>query len=121
MSISRIERLQSLDLFRGLTIFLLLAEGTNLYYFLNVAVPENSIFQKITLQLYHAEWNGMHFWDLIQPYFTYIVGIGMAFSLKNRWDRGDTWIATFKHIIFRCGILFLLGIVLQSFYKEKIV
>jgi len=99
----------------------LLAEGTNLYYFLNVAVPVNSIFHKITLQLYHAEWNGMRFWDLIQPYFTYIVGIGMAFSLKKRWDRGDTWISTFKHILFRCSILFLLGIGLQCVYREKLV
>ncbi len=121
MSKPRIERLQSLDFFRGLTMLLLLAEGTNLFYFLNVAVPENSIFQKVTIQLYHAEWHGMRFWDLIQPYFTFIIGIAMAFSLKKRWDAGARWMDTFKHIIFRCCILFLLGIVLQSWYKGKLV
>jgi predicted acyltransferase len=102
-------------------MLLLLAEGTNLFYFLNVAVPENSIFHKFTLQFYHAEWNGMRFWDLIQPYFTYIVGIGMAFSLKKRWDSGDTWMDTLKHIILRCVILFILGIFLQSCYRGKLV
>ncbi len=115
------ERLLSLDLFRGLTMVLLLAEGTNLYYLLNVAVPENSIFHKITIQFYHAEWHGMHFWDLIQPYFTFIVGVAMAFSVKKRWDAGDRWVETFKHIVFRCIILFFLGIILQSGYRGKLV
>ena len=121
MPVSYKERVLSLDLFRGLTMLLLLAEGTNLYYFLNVAVPENSIFHKFTLQFYHAEWHGMRFWDLIQPYFTYVVGVAMAFSLKKRWEGGASWMETFKHIIFRCVILFFLGIVLQSCYKEKLV
>jgi predicted acyltransferase len=121
MSRPHIERLQSLDFLRGLTMLLLLAEGARLFYFLNVAVPEDSLFHKVTIQFYHAEWYGMHFWDLIQPYFTFIVGVGMAFSLKKRWDGGASWLETFKHILFRCIILFFLGIVLQSGYKGKLV
>jgi len=115
------ERLKSLDVFRGLTMFLLLTEGTNLFYFLNVAAPENSIYQKVALQLYHAEWHGMRFWDLIQPYFTFIVGVAMTFSLTKRAEKDEKWGETFKHIVFRCIILFLLGIVLQSGYREKLV
>lgn len=115
------ERLQSLDFFRGLTMLLLLAEGTNLYYFLNVAVPENSIYQKLTLQLYHAEWHGMHFWDLIQPYFTFIIGVAMVFSLKKRLSGGAGWSKTFTHMLFRCTALFFLGIMLQSIYEERLV
>jgi predicted acyltransferase len=121
MSQPHIERLQSLDIFRGFTMVLLLAEGTNLYYFLNVAVPENSIFHKLTLQLYHSNWNGLRFWDLIQPYFTFIVGVAMTFSLTKRAEKDEKWGETFKYIAFRCSILFLLGIVLQSGYREKLV
>ena len=120
MSISHNERVLSLDLFRGLTMLFLLAEGTNLYYFLNVAVPENSILHNITLQFYHAQWHGMRFWDLIQPYFTFIIGVAMAFSLKKRREGGEIWIETFQHIVFRCMILFFLGIMLQSGYRGKL-
>ncbi|MBI4680318.1 MAG: DUF5009 domain-containing protein [Nitrospirae bacterium] len=115
------ERLMSLDLFRGITMLLLLAEGTHLYYFLNVAAPENSIFQIIAKQLYHAKWHGMNFWDLIQPYFTFIIGVGMAFSLGKRWEGGASWFGTFKHMLFRCIILFFFGIILQSGYRDKLV
>lgn len=111
------ERLLSLDLFRGITMFLLLAEGTHIFYFLNAAVPGNIFFR----QFLHAEWQGMHFWDLIQPYFTFIVGIGMAFSLRKRHERGDSRAKTFKHIMLRCLILFFLGIMLQSVYRERLV
>ncbi len=121
MSKQHSERLQSLDLFRGITMLLLIAEGTNLYYFMNVAVPQDSIFSSLAKQFYHAQWHGMHFWDLIQPYFTFIVGVAMAFSLKKRQEKGDGWIQTFKHIVIRCVILFLLGIMLQSGYREKLV
>ncbi|RJR14841.1 MAG: DUF5009 domain-containing protein [Nitrospiraceae bacterium] len=113
------DRLFSLDLFRGLTMFLLILEGTNFYYFLNVAVPENSIFSIIAAQFYHAQWRGMNFWDLIQPYFTFIVGIAMAFSLRKRLEQGISWVKIFRHILFRCSVLFFLGIVLQITYREK--
>ena len=117
MSNPNSERLQSLDLFRGLTMLLLLAEGTHLFYFLNAAAPDNFLFR----QLLHAEWHGMRFWDLIQPYFTFVIGVAMAFSLNKRWGRGASWSETFKHILFRCIILFLLGILLQSLYRESLV
>jgi predicted acyltransferase len=113
------KRLLSLDLFRGITMLLLLAEGTHLFYFLNGLAPKNTFFDTIAKQLLHADWNGMHFWDLIQPYFTFMVGVAMAFSMKKRQERGETWIKTFKHILLRCAVLFLLGIILQSGYRDR--
>jgi predicted acyltransferase len=115
------ERLLSLDLFRGITMFLLIAEGANLYNFFNAVSPENSIFSTVAVQFYHAEWHGMHFWDLIQPYFTFIIGVAMAFSLKKRQERGDSWGKIFNHILFRSSVLFALGIMLQSVYREQFV
>ena len=94
------ERLLTLDLFRGITMFLLLAEGTHLFYFVNGVVPGNTLLSMLAEQFLHAEWHGMHFWDLIQPYFTFIIGVTMAFSLKKRWERGEIWTTTFKHILF---------------------
>jgi predicted acyltransferase len=113
------ERLLTLDLFRGITMLLLLAEGTYLFYFINGVVPQNTFLSKLAAQFLHAEWHGMHFWDLIQPYFTFIVGITMAFSLKKRWELGEDWVTTFKHILYRCAVLFFLGIILQSGYNDR--
>ncbi len=110
-------RLQSLDLFRGIIMFLLLAEGTHLFYLLNAAAPDNTLFK----QLLHAEWHGMRFWDLIQPYFTFIIGVAMAFSLSKRWDGKASWTETFKHMLFRCVFLFFLGIILQSLYRGMLI
>jgi predicted acyltransferase len=102
-------------------MFLLLAEGTHMFYFINGVVPENTFLGKLALQLLHAEWHGLHFWDLIQPYFTFIVGVAMAFSLNKRWRRGDSWSMTFRHMLVRCAVLFLLGVVLQIGYRERLV
>jgi predicted acyltransferase len=115
------ERLLSVDLFRGITMTLLLAEGSHLFYFINGVTPVNTILNTLAQQLLHAQWNGMHFWDLIQPYFTFIVGVAMAFSLKKRRERGENRKKTFQHIVFRCAVLFLLGLILQSGYKGKMV
>ena len=115
MSNLNTKRLQSLDLFRGITTLLLLVEGTHLFYFLNAAAPSNMFFK----QFLHAQWHGMRFWDLIQPYFTFIIGVAMAISLKKRMEQGAGWAGTFRHTLFRCAVLFLLGIMLQSFFKRE--
>ena len=114
-------RLRSLDVFRGITMFLLIAEGTRLYSALTKISSPDSILGKIVLQFHHHQWNGLHFWDLIQPYFMFIVGVAMVFSLKKRQESGATWGQTFQHIFFRCLILFLLGVILHCGYKGKLV
>ena len=32
----------------------------------------------------------MHFWDLIQPFFMFIVGVVMPYSFARRWARGES-------------------------------
>jgi len=115
------ERLLSLDLFRGITMFLLVAEGTRLYSALRKVGSPESFFGKLIMQFHHHEWNGLHFWDLIQPYFMFIVGVAMVFSLTKRWEMEAAWIQTFKHIVYRCFILFLLGVILHCGYSGKLV
>lgn len=102
-------------------MFLLIAEGTRLYSALRKAGSPESFYGKLIMQFHHHEWNGLHFWDLVQPYFMFIVGVAMVFSLTKRWERGDPWIQTFKHILYRCFILFLLGVILHCSYSGKLV
>ena len=115
------KRLLSLDLFRGLTMFLLIAEGRRFYDALNEMIPQDSALSGLIKNFYHHEWNGLYFWDLIQPFFMFIVGVAMVYSLQKRWDRGDTWNQTFKHILRRCLILFLFGVILACGWKKALV
>jgi len=86
------QRLVSLDVYRGITMFLLIAEAALVYDALLEFFPEGNTLHRVFLQFTHHEWNGLRFWDLIQPFFMFIVGVAMPFSLNKRLvvaeDRG---------------------------------
>ncbi len=103
------ERLISLDVFRGLTMFLLIGETTLLYEYLLQFTNENSLWHSFFLQFHHHPWNGLRFWDLIQPYFMFIVGVAMPFSFGARWANGQAWSTTLKHALIRSTTLLFLG------------
>jgi predicted acyltransferase len=102
-------RLLSLDFFRGVTMFLLVGEATALYALLGSQALQGTLLGAIGTQLDHHPWNGLRFWDLIQPFFMFIVGVAMPFSIGRRWERGDTWTQTFQHALRRSGLLLLFG------------
>ena len=77
-------RLLSLDAYRGLTMFLLMAEAAFVYQALTDYFPADSLGGHLIHQFHHHPWNGLRFWDLIQPFFMFIVGVAMPFSLKSR-------------------------------------
>ncbi|MDD8016307.1 MAG: DUF5009 domain-containing protein, partial [Acidobacteriota bacterium] len=81
-------RLRSLDFFRGLTMFLLIGEATHLYELLVAPAFQGTVVSAIGLQLHHHPWNGLRFWDLVQPFFMFIVGVAMPFSYGKRWEKG---------------------------------
>jgi predicted acyltransferase len=101
-------RLMSLDFFRGFTMFLLIAEGTRIYEHL-VAPELGSRMVAIGTQFHHHPWNGLRFWDLVQPFFMFIVGVAMPFSIGKRWERGDSWGAAFRHALQRSFLLLFFG------------
>jgi predicted acyltransferase len=103
------ERILSIDFFRGFTMFLLIGEFSELFNFLKDPYFDSTIFSFIATQVHHHPWNGLHFWDLIQPFFMFIVGVSMPFSFTKRWNRGDSWKATFLHTLKRSGVLLFLG------------
>jgi len=115
------ERLVSLDLFRGLTMFLLTAEGTELYHALITGTGEGSFVNMIMQQFHHHPWNGLRFWDLIQPFFMFIVGVAMPFSMAGRIKRGATRADNTKHILWRSFLLLLFGTGLHCVYNREIV
>src|SRR5438270_9628299 len=96
-------RLTSLDAFRGLAILgMLLVNNVAL----DTATPA---------PLTHAPWNGgVHFADLVYPWFLLIVGVAIPFSAAASRARGiPTWKYDLK-ILSRSVTLILLGCLLES-------
>ncbi|MBD0332483.1 MAG: DUF5009 domain-containing protein [Chitinophagaceae bacterium] len=102
-------RLISLDFFRGFIMVLLALESTGLYEHLSEAT-EGSSLHLLVQQFFHHPWNGLRFWDLIQPGFMFIAGTAMAYSLKRQREKGMTWLQSFQKILKRCFWLFFWGV-----------
>lgn len=114
-------RLVSLDLFRGLVMFLLVAEGAGLYHTWILATEPGTFMHGFATQFHHHPWNGLRFWDLVQPYFMFIVGVAMWFSVSKRTKRGDPRRKITSHILRRCLLLLTFGIGLHIGYNGKLV
>ncbi|HEY2930261.1 MAG TPA: DUF5009 domain-containing protein [Acidobacteriota bacterium] len=102
-------RLMSIDVFRGFTMFFLVGEATGIYDLLVSPQLNGTLVSAIATQFHHHPWNGLRFWDLIQPFFMFIVGAAMPFSIGRRLERGDTWAETFRHVLLRSFLLLLFG------------
>ena len=112
------ERMNSIDFFRGLTMFLLMGESTRLYS--QFSLFDNKFMQFLGTQLSHHEWHGMHFWDLIQPFFMFIVGVSIPLAVANRIKKGDSQRLITLHAVKRSFLLLFLGWALYCIEPGKI-
>ena len=103
------QRLLSLDFMRGFIMVLLITESTGLYEHLFKATEGNFLNHFIN-QFFHHPWNGLRFWDLIQPGFMYMAGVAMAYSLHKQEQAGLSWNQSFRKTLRRCGLLFFFGV-----------
>jgi predicted acyltransferase len=103
------QRLLSLDFMRGFIMVLLALESTGLYEHLFDATRGNGL-NNFFVQFFHHPWNGLRFWDLIQPGFMFMAGVSMAYSLNKQWSNGVSWNSSFKKILKRCFWLFFWGV-----------
>ncbi len=103
------QRLLSLDFLRGFIMVLLALESTRLYEHLSSAT-EGNLLNKFFQQFFHHPWNGLRFWDLVQPAFMFMAGTAMALSLHKQQQQGFSWNHSFKKILKRCGWLFFWGV-----------
>ncbi|HEX2968611.1 MAG TPA: DUF5009 domain-containing protein [Bacteroidales bacterium] len=97
-------RVTSIDFFRGFTMFLLAGEAAGIYETFNKF--DNPVMHFLGTQFSHHEWHGLHFWDLIQPFFMFIVGVAIPFAVANRIKKGDS-IAKIRNHAFRRAFLLL--------------
>ena len=91
------ERITSVDFFRGLTMFLLIGESTGMFHYFSEI--NTGLTQFLGTQLSHHEWHGLYFWDLIQPFFMFIVGVAIPFAVANRLKKGATNKSLYLHAL----------------------
>jgi predicted acyltransferase len=103
------DRVLSIDFFRGVVMFLLIAEATGFYDLLIASAFEGTFIYSIGLQFRHHPWSGLRLWDLGQPFFMFISGVAMYFSYNRRWEQGARWGDSLVHALKRSLLLFSLG------------
>lgn len=92
-------RILSVDIFRGLTIALMILVNTP------------GTWSNVYAPFLHANWHGYTPTDLVFPFFLFIVGTSIVFAYKNKKIDGSTY----KKITIRALKLIGLGLFLGAF------
>ncbi len=103
------QRLLSLDFMRGLIMVLLMLESARLYDNL-FEIAEGTGVDFFLIQFFHHPWNGLRFWDLVQPGFMFMAGAAMAYSLHRQQVNGVRWSESFVKVLKRSAWLFFFGV-----------
>uniref|UniRef100_A0A0K8TUB7 Putative heparan-alpha-glucosaminide n-acetyltransferase-like protein n=1 Tax=Tabanus bromius TaxID=304241 RepID=A0A0K8TUB7_TABBR len=92
-------RLSSLDTVRGIAIVLMIFVngGGGGYHWIE-----------------HAPWNGLHFADIVFPFFMWIMGVCIPISTKSQLNRNIAKKSILYNILVRSIKLFLIGVFLNS-------
>ncbi|MBI3786122.1 MAG: DUF5009 domain-containing protein [Deltaproteobacteria bacterium] len=102
-AVAGLQRLQSLDVLRGLTIAAMI-------------LVNNPGSHVAVLRLFrHANWNGCHPADLIFPFFLFVVGAAIQLALGGRLRGKAPLPGLLWRVLRRTTLLFALGLMLNGF------
>ncbi len=108
----------SMDAYRGFVMFLMAAEVLRFEH-ISETLPESSFWRFLAFHQSHAEWFGCSLHDLIQPSFSFLVGVALPYSIASRQARGDRFGRMFLSTLRRSLVLILLGIFLRSVGRQQ--
>lgn len=97
-----LQRLLSLDVFRGLTIALMILVNSP---------GSSAVYPWLT----HSHWNGCTLADLVFPFFIIIVGMSSVLGLSSLIAKGIQKSQLMRQIIWRTCYLFIIGLLLNAF------
>jgi predicted acyltransferase len=107
------QRLVSLDAYRGFVMLLMMAEVLRLAEVAS-RVPGSLFWGFVAFHQTHAPWAGCSLHDLIQPSFSFMVGVAVPYSMASRLARGESKSFMTVHAFWRAFVLVALGIFLRS-------
>ncbi|TKT88638.1 DUF5009 domain-containing protein [Dyadobacter frigoris] len=112
------QRVSSVDAYRGFVMLLMMGEVLS-FNKVSEALPGSAFWAFLHYQQSHVSWVGCSLHDLIQPSFSFLVGVALPYSMASRASKqqstGMMWFHTFR----RSLILILLGIFLRSMHREQ--
>ncbi|MEH0156008.1 DUF5009 domain-containing protein [Limibacter armeniacum] len=100
---NKADRVMSLDVFRGLTV-----AGM-------ILVNNPGDWGHVYAPLLHAKWHGCTPTDLVFPFFLFIVGVSISFSMWGVKDKPEKHGAVLKKVIIRSLKLIGIGLFLSGF------
>ena len=111
-------RLVSVDAYRGFVMLLLLGEVLR-FCAVSAAAPGAWSWAFLCHHQSHVPWVGAVLHDLIQPSFSFLVGVALAFSVASRGAAGQSRLRMIGHAAWRAAALVLLGIWLRSIGRPQ--
>lgn len=109
-------RLVSIDAYRGFVMLLMMGEVLRLAAVAR-ALPDSGFWRVLAFHQSHVEWIGCSLHDMIQPSFSFLVGVALPFSIGSRRARGQGMAGLASHAVIRALLLIGLGIFLRSIGK----
>jgi predicted acyltransferase len=111
-------RVASVDVYRGFVMLLMMAEVLSLQDVAK-ALPDSTFWQFIGFNQSHVAWTWLSLHDMIQPSFTFLVGVVLPYSIASRKNKGASFGNILGHTIKRSFILIFIGIFLRSMHSEQ--
>jgi predicted acyltransferase len=111
-------RVSSVDAYRGFVMFLMMAEVLNFGKVAD-AIPTSAFWAFLDHHQSHVPWVGCSLHDLIQPSFSFLVGVALPYSMASRAHKLQSTQTMWFHTIRRSLILILLGIFLRSMHADQ--
>jgi|SRR6187402_1054663 len=110
------QRNVAVDAYRGLVMLLMMGE---VMQFETVArsFPTSTFWRILSFNQSHVQWVGMGLHDMIQPSFTFLVGVALPYSLRSRQKKDQSFQKILAHTIWRSFLLIALGIFLRSIHS----
>ncbi len=113
-----VRRVASVDVYRGFVMLLMMAEVLS-FQKVSKALPDSTFWQFLSFNQSHVEWTWLSLHDMIQPSFTFLVGVVLPYSIASRKNSGATFSSVLFHTIKRSLILIFLGIFLRSMHSKQ--
>ena len=116
--VTPVARNTAVDAYRGFVMLLMMGEVLN---FERVArsFPGNAFWAFLGYNQSHVEWAGCSLHDMIQPSFSFLVGVALPYSIASRLKRGATFDKMFGHALWRSLLLVALGVFLRSMHHTQ--
>ena len=81
--------------------------------------PGNPLLDFLAFHQSHVPWEGCSLHDMIQPSFSFLVGVALPYSLASRLAKGAAFSQLFTHALWRSFILIAMGIFLRSTHAKQ--